>query len=132
MPDLVIALNLKSYLPTLPDSILTHSLFHSKVPYTGPLKLSLAREWCRRTDALAPEDTQRFAARTTLGNALSASGAIAEAIDVVRGNLEVVTGLQGEEHPHTLGTTMNLGILLHGQGKVEEASTLYTSVLEVP
>ena len=75
------------------------------IPYTGVLKLALAREWCLRTDRLFPtDDTQRFAARTTLGNALSASGKIEEAIEVVKGNLKTITDRRGPEHPHTLGT----------------------------
>ena len=100
-----------------------------KVAYTGALKLALAREWCRRTASLSREDTQRFAAHTTLGNALSASGKLAEAEDVVRGNLEVATRLHGPEHPHTMGTTMNLGLLLSSQGKMDAAEAVYRELL---
>ena len=80
-----------------------------RLPYTGPLKLALAKEWARRCEPLSPTDLQRFAARTTLGNALSAAGKLAEAETVVRGNLETCAALHGAEHRHTLGTTMNLG-----------------------
>ena len=149
-----------------------------KLPYTGALKLALAQEWCRRTEALAPEDTQRFAARTALGNALSAAGRLAEAEALVRANLGVVSRLHvhaagriartrtrstctserarrrashahaharwgicicaraqvsrlhGAEHRMTLGTTLNLGMLLDGLGRHAEASEVYSSVLE--
>ena len=101
-----------------------------KLPYTGELKLTLAQEWCRRTEPLATDDLQRFAARTTLGNALSALGRLAEAEVVVRENLTTVTALHGSEHRNTLGTTMNLGMLLEGQGKVDEAASLYEDLIE--
>ena len=71
-----------------------------KIPFTGALKLALAQEWCRRTEPLARTDVQRFAARTTMSNALSAAGRLAEAETVVRGNLEAATALHGAEHRH--------------------------------
>ena len=101
-----------------------------KLPYTGEIKLALAREWCQRTDALALTDTQRFAARVTLGNALSAQGRLAEAETVVRGNLEGARATHGAEHAHVLGTTMNLGLLLDGQGKSLEAAALYAALVQ--
>ena len=64
-----------------------------KIPFTGALKLALAQEWCRRTEPLARTDVQRFAARTTMSNALSAAGRLAEAEVVVRGNLELTLTL---------------------------------------
>ena len=82
-----------------------------KLPFTGALKLALAQEWCRRTAPLAPTDVQRFAARTTMSNALSAAGRLAEAETVVRGNLEAATALHGAEHRHpnlTLIATLTL------------------------
>ena len=55
-----------------------------KQRYTGALKLALAREWCRRTEA-SPDDTklqdEAFAARTSLGNALSEASRVNEAIE---------------------------------------------------
>ena len=101
-----------------------------RLPYTGPLKLALAQEWCRRTEPLAATDTQRFAARTTLGNALSALGRLGEAETVVRANLETCTVVHGGEHRHTLGTTLNLGLLLDGQGKHAEAAGVYSDLVE--
>ena len=102
-----------------------------KLPYTGEFKLALAREWCRRTEPLANDDPlQRFAARTALGNALSALGRLAEAEEVVRANLASATALHGAGHRNTLGTTMNLGLLLEGQGKVDEAAALYAALVE--
>ena len=100
-----------------------------KLPFTGALKLALAQEWCRRTEPLARTDVQRFAARTTLSNALSAAGRLAEAETVVRDNLEAATALHGAEHRHTLGTTLNLGLLLDGQGKHKEAAHVYAKLL---
>ena len=49
-------------------------------------------------------DVQRFAARTTMSNALSAAGRLAEAETVVRGNLEAATALHGAEHQHLTRT----------------------------
>ena len=54
-----------------------------------------------------------------------------EAEAVVRANLEAVAAAKGAEHPHTLGMTMNLAMLLGLQGKEEEAAALYASLLEV-
>ena len=99
-----------------------------RLPYTGALKLALAQEWCRRTEALNARDTQRFAARTTLGNALSAAGKLAEAEVVVRGNLETVTELHGSEHRMALGTTLNLGLIIDGLGRHAEAAQIYSGV----
>lgn len=99
-----------------------------KLPYSGGLKLVLAREWCRRTEHLA--DTQRFAARTSLGNALSSDGQWREAEAVVRSNLEASVALHGAEHRHSLGTKMNLALLLGNQGKHDEAEAMYASLLE--
>ena len=31
-----------------------------RLPYTGPLRLALAQEWCRRTETLAQDDQQRM------------------------------------------------------------------------
>lgn len=64
-----------------------------KVAFTGPLRLALAREWCRRTAQLPPKHTQHFAARTTLGNALAAAGELAEAAEVVARNLDSAAAL---------------------------------------
>lgn len=107
-----------------------------KLPYTGALKLVLAEAWCARADARADgatagADLERFAARTALSNALSASGRLAEAETVVRANLEAAVALHGAEHRHTLGTRLNLGLLLDGQGKHREAAAVYAGLLAV-
>ena len=102
-----------------------------RLPYTGALKLALAQEWCRRCEQLDRKDMQRFAARTMLGNALSAAGRLAEAEVVVRDNLHVCNELHGTEHRHTLGTNLNLGLLLDGQGKHDEAASEYTRIIEI-
>jgi len=62
-------------------------------------------------------------------NALSAAGRLAEAEAVVRGNLEAAKALHGAEHRHSLGTTLNLGLLLDGQGKHKEAAQVYSDLL---
>jgi tetratricopeptide (TPR) repeat protein len=102
-----------------------------KLPYTGAMFLALAREWCRRTAHLEVTERERFAARTTLGNALSAAGNLSEAEKVVRSNLETMIALNGPEHPHALGMTMNLGLLLSSQGKVDAAAALYKQLAGV-
>ena len=101
------------------------------VPYTGPLKLTLAHEWCRRTEHLPASDLQRFAARTTLGNALQAAGELHAAEAVVRSSLEAAKALHGPESRMALGTTMNLGLLLSSLGRLSEAESLFHSALEV-
>ena len=49
---------------------------------------------------------------------------------MVRANLGVAVTLHGAEHRHTLGTMMNLGLLLDGQGKRKEAAAIYTELVE--
>ena len=103
-----------------------------RLPYSGPLKLALAQEWCRRTERLEHSDpTQQFAARTALGNALSAAGRLAEAEDVVRANLASAAASHGAEHRMTLGTRLNLGLVLDGLGKSDEAARVYRELVEV-
>jgi hypothetical protein len=101
-----------------------------KVPYSGALKLALAEDWCRRTAHLdAAADMERFAARTMLSNALSALGKNAEAEEVVRGLIAAATARHGAEHPHAMGTSMNLAVLLSNQGKLDEAEAICTPLL---
>ena len=61
--------------------------------------------------------------------ALSAAGRLAEAEGVVRANLATVTALHGAEHRMTLGTTLNLGLLLEGLGRHDEAAAVYDALL---
>ena len=101
------------------------------MPYSGGLKLVLAQEWCRRTAHLdAAADTERFAARTTMSNALSALGRLAEAEEVVRSLLTAAIERHGSEHPHALGTHMNLAVLLSNQGKLDECEAICAQLLE--
>jgi hypothetical protein len=102
-----------------------------RVPYSGALKLLLAREWCRRSSCLPAEAPERFAARTTLGNALQLSGELAEAEQVVRANLQTAATVHGAEHRFTLGTRMNLGLLLGSLGKARESEAEFKALLAV-
>ena len=101
------------------------------VPYTGQLKLVLAREWCRRSASLPAAAPELFAARTSLGNALSASGALAEAEAVVRDNLQAAEAAHGAEHRFALGTRMNLGLLLASLGRAREAEACFEALAVV-
>ena len=48
-----------------------------------------------------------------------------EAEAVVRANLETARRLHGAEHPNTLGTGMNLGVVLMNLGKSVEAAAIF-------
>ena len=100
-----------------------------RLPYTGSLKLALAQAWSRRTDGLSDSDpAQYMAARTALGNALSAEGRLEEAEGVVRDNLARARALYGTGHRMAMGIRFNLGLVLDGQGKSEEAAHVYTEL----
>lgn len=52
-----------------------------------------------------------------------------EAEAVVRTNLETAQRLHGPEHPNTLGTGMNLGVVLLNLGKSAEAAAIFRRLL---
>ena len=75
-----------------------------------------------------PETEARL--RATIGMILKNNGRWAEAEPLLRGAMETLRRVLGEEHPATLGSINNFGNLLQSQGKLAEAEPYLREALD--
>ena len=65
-----------------------------------------------------------------MGFQLQVQGKLAEAEPYYREALEKRRRVLGEEHPDTLSSINNMGLLLRDQGKLDQAEPYYSEALE--
>jgi hypothetical protein len=99
--------------------------------FTGAMQLGLAEAWWSSAQRLPNENERRWAAASTLANALYAQGRYGEAEAMYRETLAVQQRVLGSANPETLNTASNLADVLNAQGKYSEAETMFRETLAV-
>ena len=92
--------------------------------FTGAVALALAREEVHRMRTRRRDDTDRLAAKDSLGNALSSAGLYAEAGKAFEEVLAVIERTRGKGDEQTIPTISNLAVSYCHEGKYEKAIKL--------
>ena len=90
----------------------------------GPVHLRLALKLWERVRDREAEDFDRLYVADELARGHAGMGNFSEAAKIYRETLPVWRRLVGPEHPATLRSVKNLGLLLEKRGKVAEAEPL--------